>query len=335
MTNRPVNYTNINYQEEGATYIEGVRGVDGSDNVYISGMIVVNSSLTNGFLYEGPLDFNGLQGTWNTLMFPGDDVVNTSCYGPNNLEGGGVQLVGSYKTTESGSRTLGFLYEGPTDGSGAWTQVAPNNGDTNMVFVHSVMGGFAVGNYDTKDINAYAFIYDISTKEFTEIAAEGAYSTTLYGIWHNGGTSYTLAGGCSFEGAGDVSQAFIVDWDSTTKTPSNWKMYQYLNQNIKSVVTHFEGITSDGSGGYNLPSDWVSVDPSNETPVSTAGAFVHIRRNEDGTFSDAEWTELQYPLNTVTLTSANTAYENNILGLYVMPNNNGGMYTISYCAEIG
>jgi hypothetical protein len=330
-----VNYTNFNCQEDGSTLIQGIRGVNGSEKVYIAGTFTESSSLAYGLLYEGPLFLNGNEGEWHKLTFTAegvDDVVNTSCYGPNNLDNGNVQIVGSYKVASSPD-TKGFYYEGPVDGSGTWKTVSPNNGDSKMVFVHSTMGGYAVGNYDTEVYNAYAFIYNIATEEFQEIAVDGAHSTTLYGIWHNGGTSYTLVGGCSFDGPENLSQAFIVDWDSETQETSNWSMYQYLDENVKSLVTHFEGITTDGEGGYNIPCDWVAFDKKDSTPLETSGAFVNIKRNTDGTFASPTWVPLKFPVNGA-MTSANTAYKNNILGVYFMPNNNGGMYTISYNAKV-
>ena len=333
--NEHINYANFNCQEDGSTFIQGIRGVNGSDDVYIAGTLTVESNLAYGLLYKGPLVFNGNEGKWHKLMFTAegvDDVVNTSCYGPNNLPNGDVQIVGSYKVASS-SDTKGFYYEGPVDGSGIWKTVSPNDGDTEMVFMHSVMGGYAVGNYDTKAYNAYAFIYNVENEEFESVSVEGAHSTTLYGIWHNGGTSYTLVGGCSFDGVGKLSQGFIVDWDSETKELSNWSMNQYLDQNVKSLITHFEGITSDGEGGYNLPSNWVEFEKKDTSPLETGAAFVNIKRNTDGSFASPTWVPLKFPING-TMTSANTAYKNNILGIYTMPNNSGGMYIISYSAAI-
>lgn len=335
-TKELVNYTNFNCLENGTTFIQGIRGVVGTDKVYIAGSLVESSELTYGLLYEGPLAFNGVAGKWHKLVYTEEgveNVVNTSCYGPNNLDDGGVQIVGSYKVSGDSS-TKGFLYEGPVDGSGKWITISPNNGDTKMVFVHSVMGGYAVGNYDTEYRNGFAFIYHIETGEFIDISVEGAYSTTLYGIWYNGGTSYTMAGGCSFDGKENLSQAFIVDWDSETKETSNWKMYQYLDQDVKNLVTHFEGITSDGKGGYNLPADWVDLEGNQKPKIEEGGAFVNISRNGDGTFSDAKWVKLSFPLNGVLVTSANTAYENNILGIYSLSDDDGGRLTISYNARV-
>lgn len=322
---KKVNYTSFNCQETGTTFIQGIRGINNSSDVYIAGSLV-DTDLTYGLLYEGPLNFNGAEGKWNKLMFPGDNVVNTSCYGPNNLDKIGVQIVGSYKLAND-SNTYGFIYEGPTDGSGTWKQLKPNNGDSKMVFVHSVMGEYAVGNYDTEYYNAMAFIYNTNTDEFLDIKVDGAYSTTLYGIWYNGGNSYTLSGGCSFEGPTELSQGFIFDWNSDTKEASNLAFYQYLGEDVKNIITHFEGITSDDSGGYNLPCDYVDND-------STGAAFVNVSRNEDGTFSKANYKHLKYPLETVKWTSANTAYKNNILGVYLLSNETNDNYIISYNAQI-
>lgn len=335
--NSRVNYTSFNCPQ-GATFIQGIRGVEGSEGpeqVYIAGSLVESSELTSGLLYQGPLAFNGGEGKWNVLTFTAegvDNVVNTSCYGPNNLPNGNVQIVGSYKVSGD-STTFGLYYEGLPDGSGKWKTVSPNNGDTENVFVHSVMRGYAVGNYDTKVYSATAFIYDVQKNTFQEIAVEGAYTTTLYGIWHNGGSSYTLAGGCSFDGPENLSQGFLVDWDSETKETSNWKMYQYLDKDLKTLITHFEGITADGNGGYNLPSDSVDFDLRNETPLQVSAAMVNIKREEDGTFSDATWIPISYPM-TGAITSANTAYKNNILGVYSAGNSTGGMSEFGYNARV-
>ena len=86
----------------------------------------------------------------------------------------------------------------PASGGGTWTTIAPIGDNVNNVFVHSIMGGIAVGNYDVGgEPNGYAFLYDIKTQISTTYRVPDSYSTTLYGIWHNGGSSYTLVGGCT------------------------------------------------------------------------------------------------------------------------------------------
>ena len=94
-------------------------------------------------------------------------------YGPNNLGGGQVQLVGSYRTADS-SIVSGFFFQGTTttNGSvtGTYTTIAQPGATFN--YVHSTMGGLAVGNYDGPTASGlplgpgHAFIYNVSTAEF-------------------------------------------------------------------------------------------------------------------------------------------------------------------------
>lgn len=327
--------TTINYQTfsdpaSGTTFIQGIRGVDGSSDVYIAGSLSSGATAV-GLLYRGPLEGNGASGTWNTLTYtaPGvTDVVNTSCYGPNNAADGQVQVVGSYKRTSSGKSALGFYYQGAPDGSGSWQTVSPNGGNTTNVYVHSVMGKLAVGNYDVDGVdNGYAFIWDVANDVYHDLVAPDAKTTTLYGIWHNGGDSYTLAGGYSKVSPGDLSQGFLVDWDAATNTPSNWKAYQYASEKFASIITHFEGITTDGAGGYHLASDWLSG------TKGAGAALAKVQRSADGSFGDALWVDIAYP-GAVVATSANTVYRNNILGIFVTEDSSGSPTTQSYLAQV-
>ena len=302
-------YSPFNCSLSGQTGIQGIRGVTGSSDVYVSGTLNVGGGNALGLIYKGPLSHNSSLGQWYTFTYTQsgvDDVINTSCYGPNNF-GSGVEFVGSYKRTSTGKGALGCLYQGPLDGSGTWTNVVPNGGATKNVYVHSLMGGYAVGNYDTKLDNGFAFIYDIQNKSFEYIVAPNALSTTLYGIWHNGNTSYTLVGGYSQKELGDASQAFIADWDSSTKALTNFKAYQGFNSKVDSLVTHFEGITL-GCDGYN-----VAAGDANKT--EGGAAFVNIKRNKDGSFGEAKWTQLKYPDNNVQMITSDTVYQKNVLGL--------------------
>ena len=86
-----------------------------------------------GLVYEGPLDpvqRDGVSGsgTWYTIEVPETgpftNVNGTSVYGPDNLGGGLVDLVGAYTRNVSGGsasgedpNTVGFLYTGAIDGS--------------------------------------------------------------------------------------------------------------------------------------------------------------------------------------------------------------------------
>jgi hypothetical protein len=309
--NSLVTYSPFNCPAPGKTGIQGIRGVNYSYDVFVSGTLDTGS-LQYGLIYRGPLTHNGSLGKWHQFAYTSpdfNDVVNTSCYGPNNHPDG-VEWVGSYKRTSTGSSALGCLYQGPLDGSGKWTTISPNDGDTKNVYVHSIMGGLAVGNYDTKLTNGFAFIYDIASKAFDYIVAPNALTTTLYGIWHNSKENYTLAGGFTSKDLGSASQAFLADWNSRTKKMTNFRAYQGNNEKVSSLVTHFEGIT-EFRGGYNISAGFVS-----KTDADGA-AFAHIRRNHDGTFGEADWQNLRYPDQAVKITTSDTVYENNVLGILV------------------
>lgn len=328
-----VSYADFN-NPAGQTTIQGIRGVSESENVYIAGSLVGPNNLVQGLIYEGTIKGGGNEGKWYNVNFPSSPeaiVINTSCYGPNNGPHGTIQLVGSYKISASTGKVpsgnLGFFYEGPVDGSGTWVQVSPNEGNTNNVFVHSVMGGLAVGNYDVDDDkNGYAFLYDIVNKKCKDFKVPDSLTTTLYGIWHNGGDSYTMAGGYTSPKFGKISQAFLVDYNSKTKQTSNLKSFSYKNETVLSIITHFEGITISKKGGYNMPSDWVTVNGE-----KNGASFVSVSRNSDGSFGEANWIDIDFPDSSVT--SANTVYQNNILGIYVVVNSTDTKTVSSFVAK--
>lgn len=329
-----ISYADFN-NPAGQTTIQGIRGVSESENVYIAGSLVSSNNLVQGLIYEGTIKGNGNEGKWYNVNFPGSPeatVINTSCYGPNNGPHGTIQLVGSYKisasTGKAPSGNLGFFYEGPVDGSGTWVQVSPNDGNTNNVFVHSVMGGLAVGNYDVDDDkNGYAFLYDIVNKKCTDFKVPDSLTTTLYGIWHNGEDSYTMAGGYTSPKFGKISQAFLVDYNSKTKQTSNLKSFSYKNETVLSIITHFEGITISKEGGYNMPSDWLTVNGE-----KNGASFVSVSRNSDGSFGEANWIDIDFPDSSVT--SANTVYQNNILGIYVVVDSTDTKTVSSFVAKV-
>jgi hypothetical protein len=307
-------YEAFNYSNAttgGSTLLTGVRAVTGSSSqVYISGAYKApNVSTKIGLLYEGPLAGNGSSGTWTELTPPGAD--STTFYGPNSSPSGTIQVVGSYATAAAPSTAIGILYQANADFSNpSWTILAPpvEPGDTLLnTIAHSNMGNIAVGNFDTELDSGKAFIYDFNTTPaYHELIKPNALSITAYGIWWNGGSSYTIAGG--FSDTSHVDVGYLVDWDSLSNTASNWHEYYYKNQPLTSIGAHFEGITSDGNGGYNAPSDWASVDH-----LSAGAAFVHI-----DTQYNATWTDIVYP--GADITSANTSYLNSIIGVYQNPN---------------
>src|ERR1700693_1439746 len=85
-----------------------------------------------------------------------------------------------------------------------------------------------------------------------------------------------------------------------------------------AVITHFEGITGAGRDGeYNLVADWVSIDGTQHGSV--------LRIAADGSQT---WIDLAVP--GATLTSANSIFENQAVGIYigVPPITNGYIVTI-------
>jgi hypothetical protein len=307
-----VDYSTFNYPDAmgGSTFLTGVRGA-GEGNVYVTGTFrPQDSSGTQGLLYQGLLDGSG---QWTILNFPGSSgvtVTSTALYGPNGLPSNNVRLVGSYKLSDS-QFDHGLLYEGPPDGSGAWqTLDYPSVGETVLnTIAHSTMGGLVVGNFDTNLTRGRAFIYDIHKQSWIELKKSGAVSITAYGIWHDGGTHYTIAGGYSDGNLMGIDHGYLVNWDSATQMPSGWTSYDFENRHIGVAISHFDGITGDNRGGYYLTGYWLGV-----IPPSAGAFFAHVSRMPDGAFGQARWVPIAYPSSR--LTSGNTVFENNVLGVY-------------------
>ena len=298
--------------------VSGVRGVDGVESqVYVTG-VYVQYGANHGFLYQGPVTGGGVCNQFNYPSSPGVTVTSTSPYGPDNNGAGKVVVVGSYTTLEAGELAqLGMLYQGAADGSttSGYTTLNPQSLTAESVINtlgHSTMGGIVVGNYDTRLLTGQAFIYNINTGTYYSLTKPGgSASVTAYGIWYNGGTSYTIAGGYSTVDQGGTNVGFITDWDSATQQVSHFKTLNYNNLPESVVGTHFEGITGDGNGGYNLSGDWQYIGQP------TTPSFANISRNSDGSFATPTWIGFAYYPGS-SWTSANTVYKNYILGLYQM-----------------
>lgn len=327
-SNTPVSYSAFNCPGTNNVSfpgVSGVRGIEGSSNdtVYITGVYVQYGS-PHAFLYQGPVLGGGV---CNQFNFPSDvnagrTVTSTSLYGPDNNGVGNVIVVGSYTTLESGPiAQQGLLYQGAADGSTTlgYTTLNPSILSPGEAVIntlgHSTMGGIVVGNYDTALLKGIAFIYNINTQQYYPLVKPGgSASLTAYGIWYNGGTSYTIVGGYSVADQGGVDAGFITDWDSSTHQMSNFTTLNYNNSPLNLVGTHFEGITTDDAGGYNLAGDW----QYNAQP-GTFPSFAHISRNSSGGFtaSSVQWTNFAYYPGS-SWTSANTVYKNYVLGLFEM-----------------
>ena len=313
-----ITYTTINCPDSTVNVITGVRGVNSSTDVYLTGICESKGT----FLYRGPQDGGGIYYTYNYPSSNGRTVTDTTTYGPNNgFESGCVQVVGAYATTESAGARFGFLYQGPESGSpesSYWITLVPDflpqeSPSVLHTYAHSTMGGLVVGNYDTSII-AGAFVYDIKAKSYFPIIIDkNALFTTAYGIWYNDRSSYTIVGGYSMLKDSQMSVGYIANWDNATHSIVNYATYTYNNQSTNDILTHFEGITTDGNGGYNLAAEWAATNTT-----ESFGAFVNIPRTQNGGFGTASWTNISYPGSAVT--GANTVYQTSIYGLYFSPN---------------
>ncbi|HZZ78844.1 MAG TPA: hypothetical protein VFE62_10020 [Gemmataceae bacterium] len=305
---------------------QGIRAGDTPGQYLIAG-----TSNDNGLLFEGTM---GGVGTSYLVNYPG--AAATSVYGPDNLGSGNLNLVGSYRNADALSAPVtvnGFLFQGTTSdlsNPANYRQIDVPGAKYN--YVHSTMGGLAVGNYDSAvDHNTlnlplgpgHAYIYDIATSTFlTDVVYPGSKSNTAYGIWDNGDGTYTICGGYSLTGANNfddqgrpIGQAYLVDYSTVTHQFSNWTSFSYPYGT--NFVTHFEGISSVEKGVYTLNAD--SVQAGSADPVQ--GSWVTIRRNSDGSFGPATWVNLNYtgvdPQTEVS--SSNSVYGNQVVGLVIGP----------------
>lgn len=322
MKSMPREYQTFNYSHAkpgGRTFLTGIRQVDNSEKVYISGVYTPpGSDLPVGLVFKGKLSGKG---KWYVLNYPsshGVTVTGTSIYGPNNgTKSKTVQLVGNYTTASTGPAAIGFFYEGPLDGLGTWITLRPPSKKPVLnTIAHSTMGGLVVGNYDTRLKSGKAFIYDIETGKYHKIKYPGAVSITAYGIWYNGGDSqsYTICGGYAthkhFTEMKKVSlrtYGHIFNLDRKTWKCSDFTSYSFNNDPTTSLSTHFDGITTDGKGGYNLTGDWVSTGFA-----ESSAFFVHVKKvGENG-----KWESIHFPGSKKT--SGNSVYRDTVIGIYTL-----------------
>ena len=319
-------YSTFNYpQANGGSYgPTGIRSA-GGQNVFVTGSVHPSPAPTppcpvgsHGILYEGSLSGSG---DWTVLDYPSSSnitVTGTVLYGPDALPPGNVRIVGSYtKCEDEGTnvRNHGLLYEGPTDGSGTWQTIdyggplLPGEQVLNTI-VHSTMGGLAVGNFDTDLVTGRAFVYDIAANSWKELIKPSV-SITAYGIWYNGGTSYTIAGGYSDANPNGIDHGYLANWDSATQMASDWTRYDFDNGHTQVEVSHFDGITTDNQGGFYLTGEWAG-DQAGEHRLG--GFFAHVPPMPHRPFGDARWRDIEYPSSVIT--TGNTVFENNVLGIY-------------------
>lgn len=313
-----------NSEVNSKTILTGIRGLNNSGKIYVSGIYQSAAGVNNGFIYKG--DLSG-KGNWYVLNYPEAKdrrVTGTSFYGPNsgpkNKDGQEtVQAVGSYTIKDSGDKTFGCLYQGTLEGAGRWTTLIPNSKEKVIgTIAHSTMGGLVVGNYSVKTIDEAkksvilkrAFLYDIETDKYFKIKIPNSLGTTAYGIWQHDKHSYLICGGYSADIKGKiVTYGYVVEFNKSEMCFKQFKKYEYENN---ASVTHFNGISSDGKTGYNLTGDAITtlIGPKDPQPIQVA-FFANIK--EFG--KDATWEVIEYPK--AKTTSGNSVYLNVVVGVYV------------------
>ena len=317
--------------------VTGVRGTTNGNVILTGSAATGNGTETAPFLFRGHLT-SAAEGAAVSLLAPAFPGVTTATfYGPDThsfnpeaIPGGQVRAVGSYQSSSSPAGVLdrGMIYLVPADGLHTVGHVRACPRARRHCFVmdtiaHSTMGDLVVGNYDLNPsvpgglVSGNAFIYNMTRHQWTLLRLGGSLSstTTLYGIWQDGGPAspdYTLAGGSSAHGssARGNQRAFLMNYNERTGAFGRPEYFTYGN--APALFTHFDGITAV-PGGFNL------VAISSAQPASMAFIPVTGRRRS---FGRATW----YPVNVAasplcdggcTIVTGNTVYENRVMGLYV------------------
>jgi hypothetical protein len=312
----PVSYYNANNTTDSATLpVSGWQGIRQADSP--GQYMITGTSGPNGLLYIGAI--NG-HGTSYAVNVP--NSTSTSIYGSNNLGNGQFQLVGSYRTATS-SVVEGFFFQGSVvNGAVTGTYTTLSYPGATFNYIHSTAGGLAVGNSDGPTATGQplgsgtASIFDTTTgAPITNIKVPGAFSTTAYGIWYNGGTSYTIIGGFSRRAvtwtANDqlpLSQGYMVDYNSATQKFSQFTTVNPPNGG--TFATHIQGISGTAPGVYQLGVDTVQ----GGSTTAGQGWWVTVKRNRDGSFGPGAWVKLNYP-NVSGLTSNDSVAGNTAVGI--------------------
>jgi len=353
--------------------LQGITGCNNSGDYIITGTKNVaggGNPAAQGVVYQGPINASNTSqgngsGTWTIMNVPNgintinnytvNNYTNTSIYGVDNLGNGLVNLVGSvspanvtYDSAGFPASTLGFYYAGPiitTPNKNDFQVFQPKFADgslANYTFIHSINGGLAVGGYDSFPTRPgiHAFIYNPTAsdsnkqKDIIIPGSDNALTKTAYGIWHNQGSSYTIAGGVGLQydssrqkTIGNQSEglgsAYLLDYDSVTGLFSNYKTFNYPSTSSpKTLETHFEGIWYNGNGTYKLPA---TISPGPNGSLGAAATATITRDSLTGGFSNASWEIL--PLNSSTgavpvFTTNDSIFDKASVGSYTLSSGN-------------
>jgi hypothetical protein len=343
------------------TYLQGLKQGDQPGTYLLVGANNSPGPTPQGLVYQGRLDQvqrNGVSGSgrWTPVAVPRRfQAAGTSVYGPDNLGDREANLVGAFTRdldnqapNPRNPAIVGFTYTGAVDGStqSGWRKVqgrtqAGSKGT--YTFVHSVDGGLAVGNTDNADVDGLtgyfslsstAFIVDVATGDQTPIRFPGdrnpLVTHTAYGIWANGGDSYTIAGGSGEvlqPGTGRVAlgSGYLIDYDALTGRFSNYTTFAYRNRDRTDLITHFEGIYRTPQGHYRLPATAVALNARGDLGVASV---VTVKRNRQGGFREqARWKDLDVTRSSdgaqSVLSTANSLYGDAVVGFANYPDGRG------------
>ncbi len=285
-------YTTLDYTGAGQpvnTFLTGIRGG------YITGFYSYPSDPTT---FHG-LIYNQSTSSWTQLdvPVPGSPGMYypTSPYGPDPVTGG-LQVVGSYgpdpahqqafyydSTQPAGSQFVTLDLSGITN-NGHVLPGTPNNN-----YAHSIYGNQVVGNYNTtQDPLGHAFLSVVGATPANNIDKLSAPTTTAYGIWGN-----FVAGGYLDPSGNGIEHAYLSD---LTAYPAGFKTFDYPGTGVTG--THFNGITGNGTGGFNFVGDYAMG--------TTLNGFF---------FDGTNWTTLADP-NAVGATSGNSVDGQTVVGVY-------------------
>ncbi|MFG1397938.1 autotransporter domain-containing protein, partial [Xanthobacter sp. VTT E-85237] len=284
-----LDYINLVYPVAEANFT-GIRGAN----------IVGNYLIPNGGGASGGILYRTDTQTWvpiptstaNGVNYPG--VYTALPYGPTFGSPDGVfRVVGSYKTTAS-SGNVGYLFDAAAAPAAQYTNIvypSATGATVANTIPHSQFGNNIVGNYDTTQGGAGAFIYNAVSKSYTPLSGPGAVVTTAYGIYGD-----KVTGGYTDTLGLNAEHGYLYDIKTNTFTT-----YDHPG----AITTHFQGVTGGGRHGeYNLAADWM------DAQGGAHAAILHI--NADGS---TQWTELDVPGSTTT--SIDSIYAGNAVGFYL------------------
>jgi len=296
-----------------------------------------------GAVYVGAIDGGSTSegsgsGQWINFNVPFEGVTGTSCYGADILSPGkgpggigNIALVGTW--TNSADTLLGFFYEGKLNQLKNATAVPSQfksfqavTGDdalANYTYLHSIDGGYAVGNFTTdagyvglflnSGPGSGSYIYNPKTNSQIDAVYKDEYTYhSLFGIWLNRDNSYTVSGGGSnvdlltdyavasqklpdlvrkgLPPDAAFGRGMFADIDPLTGIIKNEKYYNFMNEPSEQIFTHFQGIYYAGNGVYQAPFD--ALTSADEISIGIA----YVKRQDNGTFSDkALWQTFPAP----------------------------------------